>query len=109
MGEGGLERADRGEVLRRARVAHGRGGEAGQHERGLIGEVSGGRVEVRSSCGDIEVGVRSGVAAWLELNTRNGMVRNGLTEGEPEVPTAETVEVHASTSYGDIVVKRVSD
>ena len=74
-----------------------------------IGEVSGGRVEVRSSCGDIEVGVRSGVAAWLELNTRNGMVRNGLTEGEPEEPTTETVEVHASTSYGDIVVKRVSD
>jgi DUF4097 and DUF4098 domain-containing protein YvlB len=73
-----------------------------------IGEVVRGRVSATSKNGRVEVGVREGSAAWLELNTSVGRVYNELAPsdapdaGEP----VDKVEVRASTKVGDVTVRR---
>jgi len=75
-----------------------------------IGEVARGKVSATSKNGAVEVGIREGSAAWLELNTGLGHVYNELTSsnapeaGEP----VDRVEVHASTKLGDITIRRVA-
>ena len=73
-----------------------------------IGEVRRGQVSVRSSFGEIEVGVAPGTAAYLDLNTRFGSVNNRLAAAGEPAADEEKVEVRARTSFGDIVVRRPS-
>ncbi len=71
-----------------------------------IGEVARGAAVAQTAFGQIEVGVLDGVAAWLDLHTKFGNVHNGLDDSvSPEAGMA-TVEVHASTSFGDIEIHR---
>ena len=71
-----------------------------------IGEVARGAAVAQTAFGQIEVGVLDGVAAWLDLHTKFGNVHNGLDDsGSPEAGMV-TVEVHASTSFGDIEIHR---
>jgi DUF4097 and DUF4098 domain-containing protein YvlB len=73
-----------------------------------IGEVVRGKVSATSKNGGVEVGVREGSAAWLELNTDVGRVYNELASsdapkaGEP----VDKVELHASTKLGDVTIRR---
>ena len=73
-----------------------------------IGEVARGKVSATSKNGAVEVGIREGSAAWLELNTGLGRVYNELNStdtpeaGEP----VDRVEVRASTKLGDITIRR---
>jgi DUF4097 and DUF4098 domain-containing protein YvlB len=73
-----------------------------------IGEVVRGKVSATSKNGPVEVGVREGSAAWLELNTSVGRVYNELASSE--APAADEpvdkVEVHASTKLGDVTIRR---
>jgi len=73
-----------------------------------IGEVVRGTVSATSKNGGIEVGIREGSAAWLELNTEVGRVYNELASSD--APGAgdpvDKVEVHASTKLGDITIRR---
>jgi len=71
-----------------------------------FGEVARGAAVAQSAAGDVEIGVRDGVAAWLELHTRFGYVQNDLDVSEAPPSGEDTVEVHATTSYGDIAVHR---
>jgi putative adhesin len=65
-----------------------------------------GAVTLESAMGDLEVGIREGTAAWLDVNTRFGRVHNDLpATGAPE-PGTDKLEVRASTSFGDITVHR---
>jgi hypothetical protein len=73
-----------------------------------IDDVSRGSVVAQSACGTIEVGVRDGVAVWLDLDTKYGTVRNDLEAGGRPQPAEETVEVHARTSMGDITIHRTA-
>jgi Putative adhesin len=73
-----------------------------------IGEVAHRTVVAQTAMGTIEVGVRDGVAAWLDLQTNFGEVRNDLEDSPSPVASEDTVEVHASTSFGDVVVRRSS-
>ena len=74
-----------------------------------VGEVVRGKVSATSKNGSVEVGVREGSAAWLELNTAVGRVYNELDSaaapeaGEP----VDKVEIHASTKLGDVTIRRV--
>lgn len=69
-----------------------------------IDEVSSGFVEVESGYGQLTVGVLPGVAAWLDLSSRDGRVRNEL-EGESAPDESEqTVAVRARTQFGDITI-----
>lgn len=71
-----------------------------------LGEVSQGAVAAETACGRIEVGVLAGVAAWLDLDTHFGDVRNELDTAEPPQPGTKSVEVRARTAFGDVVVGR---
>ncbi|MFI8256439.1 DUF4097 family beta strand repeat-containing protein [Streptomyces filamentosus] len=71
-----------------------------------IGEVVRGTVQLETSYGAIEVGVREGTAAWLDAVSGSGQVRNGLTaSGAPE-ESEETVKVRARTRHGNIDIRR---
>ncbi len=73
-----------------------------------VGEVAHGSIVAESAMGEIEVGVRDGVAAWLDLHTRFGAVRNELDSSEAPAAGDDTVEVRASTSFGNIAVHRAA-
>ncbi|MFI9045936.1 DUF4097 family beta strand repeat-containing protein [Streptomyces sp. NPDC053427] len=87
-------------------VAHA-GVEAKSANGGIrIGEVARGRVTLQSAAGNLEVGIREATAAWLDVNTRLGNVRNSLGASEGPAQSDETVEVRARTGLGDIVIRR---
>ncbi|MGH8775436.1 MAG: DUF4097 family beta strand repeat-containing protein [Jiangellaceae bacterium] len=71
-----------------------------------IGEVTRGAVTLETAAGSLEVGIRTGTAAWLDLNTVSGRVRNELAAAAGPDSTDETVEVRARTYVGDIIVRR---
>ena len=71
-----------------------------------LGEVTAGAVVAETAAGKIDVGIRPGVAAWLDLDTGFGRVNNELADSERPDPGEETVEVRARTSYGDISIRR---
>jgi Putative adhesin len=72
-----------------------------------IGRVVRDQVTVRTSAGDLEIGIADGTAAWLDLKTGHGRVRNELDDlGQGPGKSDETVEVRAHTSWGDITVRR---
>ena len=71
-----------------------------------VGEVVRGSVVIETKIGDLEVGIREGTAAWLDVSAMAGKVHNALdAAGAPE-PSAETVDVRARTSFGDVVIRR---
>ncbi len=74
----------------------------------LIGEVVRGKVSATSKLGGVEVGIRQGSAAWLELNTDVGRVYNELASSDaPEAgEPVDRVEVRASTKLGDVTIRR---
>lgn len=74
-----------------------------------IGEVVRGKVSATSKNGSVEIGVREGSAAWLELNTTVGRVYNELTSADApaEDEPVEKVEIQAGTKLGDITIRRV--
>jgi DUF4097 and DUF4098 domain-containing protein YvlB len=72
----------------------------------LIGEVIQGAAVAQSAFGDIEIGIRDGVPAWLDLDTSFGVVHNGLDASSAPDSGVDSVRVQASTSHGDISVHR---
>jgi len=71
-----------------------------------LGEVVRGSAVLETHLGDVEVGIREGTAAWLDVRASAGKVRNALATAEAPAPAAETVEVRARTSLGEIVIRR---
>ncbi|MFM9370856.1 DUF4097 family beta strand repeat-containing protein [Streptomyces sp. Da 82-17] len=71
-----------------------------------VGDVARGRITLRTAAGDLEVGIRESTAAWLDVRTSVGSVLNSLGPAQGPEGAAETVEVRADTSVGDIVVRR---
>jgi DUF4097 and DUF4098 domain-containing protein YvlB len=71
-----------------------------------IGDVTRGRIRLRTSVGNLEVGIHEGTAAWLDLNPKYGTVRSSLDPAAGPADCDETVEVHARTAAGDIIIRR---
>jgi DUF4097 and DUF4098 domain-containing protein YvlB len=71
-----------------------------------LGEVVRGSAVLETAIGDVEVGIREGTAAWLDVNARAGKVHNTLGAAEAPAQSAETVEVRARTSVGVITIRR---
>ena len=71
-----------------------------------LGEVARGSVVLETRLGELEVGIREGTAAWLDVRTAAGKVRNALDAADGSRAVDETVEVRARTSVGDIVIRR---
>jgi DUF4097 and DUF4098 domain-containing protein YvlB len=71
-----------------------------------LGEVVRGSVTLGTAMGDLEVGIAEGTAAWLDVHTSFGRVRNQMESTLSPEETDRTVEVRGRTSYGDITVHR---
>jgi DUF4097 and DUF4098 domain-containing protein YvlB len=71
-----------------------------------VGRVSRGMTSLKTSMGEIEVGIAAGTAVLLDAETKLGSVRNGLAATDRPEPADETAEVHARTAIGDIVIRR---
>ncbi|MEY2847988.1 MAG: hypothetical protein RI885_653 [Actinomycetota bacterium] len=71
-----------------------------------LGEVSSGSIQVESGFGEIAVGVREGVPAWLDLSSKQGRVRNEIEGSSAPDASEKSVAVRARTAFGDIHVRR---
>ncbi|MHC5258449.1 DUF4097 family beta strand repeat-containing protein [Streptomyces sp. UC4497] len=71
-----------------------------------VADVARGTVQLETSYGAIEVGIREGTAAWLDANADNGQVRNTLTASEAPAESEDSVKVRARTKWGNIDIRR---
>ncbi|MEU8945640.1 DUF4097 family beta strand repeat-containing protein [Streptomyces sp. NPDC048489] len=71
-----------------------------------VGDVARGTVQLETSYGAIEIGIRKGTAAWLDVSSGNGQVHNTLTPSDSPAESEETVEVKARTRFGNIDIRR---
>ncbi|WP_275557699.1 DUF4097 family beta strand repeat-containing protein [Streptomyces sp. 5-6(2022)] len=69
-------------------------------------EVASGDVQLETSYGAIDIGIREGTAAWLDVSAERGQVRNALADSAPPAETENTVKVRARTRWGNIDVRR---
>jgi hypothetical protein len=74
-----------------------------------IGEVGHGPVSLRTASGELEIGVAEGVAAWLDVRSSAGRVRNQLATADGPGDTDHTVQVRGRTHLGDVVIRRPFD
>ncbi len=59
-----------------------------------------------TASGELEIGVREGTAAWLDVRTVTGRLHNSLDSTERPADEEDRVSVRARTYDGDIVVRR---
>lgn len=71
-----------------------------------VDEAVRGSIALDTAFGTLEVGVRAGTAALLDVRSGFGQVRNSLEASAGPEPSDETVDVRARSSYGDIVIRR---
>ncbi|MFF7770665.1 DUF4097 domain-containing protein [Streptomyces massasporeus] len=71
-----------------------------------VGEVACGTVQLETSYGAIDIGVREGTAAWLDVSSVSGQVRNTLTTSDAPEKTEDTIRVRARTKHGNIDIRR---
>jgi DUF4097 and DUF4098 domain-containing protein YvlB len=71
-----------------------------------LGEVARGSVVLETALGDLEVGIPEGTPAWLDARSTAGRVENALEAGTAPEPSAESVEVRARTTAGNVLIRR---
>ncbi|MFF5442851.1 DUF4097 domain-containing protein [Streptomyces achromogenes] len=71
-----------------------------------VGDVARGSVQLETSYGAIDLGIREGTAAWLDVSSGAGQVRNALTASGAPDTAEDTVQVRARTRYGNIDIRR---
>jgi polyisoprenoid-binding protein YceI len=76
------------------------------HGRIRIGAAVSGTVHVEGGHGKVGIGIAEGTAAWLDLHSKNGVVRNALTAADGPETADAVVEVRVQTNWGDVDVHR---
>ncbi|MEU8360250.1 DUF4097 family beta strand repeat-containing protein [Nonomuraea sp. NPDC048882] len=71
-----------------------------------IGEVVAGSVVMETTGGGLDLGIREGSAAWLDLSSTYGTVDVELESSDGPGHTDDVVEVRAHTAHGDISIHR---
>ena len=71
-----------------------------------IGRLTHGQAKLMSGSGDIEVGISEDTAAYIDVNSERGAVRNSVASPENADASDTQVTVHARTRHGDIIVQR---
>ncbi|MFE2020865.1 DUF4097 domain-containing protein [Streptomyces sp. NPDC059499] len=71
-----------------------------------VDEIARGTVELETSFGSIDIGVREGTAAWLDVKSNRGQVRNSLSASEAPEGAEDTVKIRARTRWGNIDIRR---
>jgi DUF4097 and DUF4098 domain-containing protein YvlB len=74
-----------------------------------IGEVRQGNVDLSTAMGDVEIGIAAGTAAWLEVSSSWGKLRNSLTSSDGPEASDRTVQIRARTYYGDVTIRRSTE
>jgi hypothetical protein len=71
-----------------------------------VDSVEAGSVDLNTSYGSVEVGVREGTAAHLDVSSQHGAVRNLLEPTGGPVDDQATAEILVRTGFGNVVVRR---
>jgi hypothetical protein len=71
-------------------------------------EVSSGAVVAETAYGKVDIGVRDGVPAWLDLNTGYGTVHSDLDAAKGPDPSEKALQVRARSAFGDITIQRAA-
>ena len=71
-----------------------------------IGRLTRGQAELLNASGNIEVGISEGTAAYIDVNSERGSVRNSVPPQENPDMSDNKVTVHARTRHGDITIHR---
>ena len=71
-----------------------------------IREVNGGTIRLNNGYADIDVGVPSGIGAWIDASSAHGRVRNELTPDPAAAASDRTVELHLHANYGSVTIRR---
>ncbi|AGL17775.1 DUF4097 family beta strand repeat-containing protein [Actinoplanes sp. N902-109] len=71
-----------------------------------VGQVVQGTVSVKTAAGSLHVGVATGTAAYLDLNTTFGKVRSELQASDAPQHGERNVAIKARTAFGNIDIVR---
>ena len=71
-----------------------------------VGEAVRDSVVLETHLGDVEVGISEGTAAWLDVRAAAGKVLNTLESTDAPERSAQTVQVRARTTAGNVVIRR---
>jgi hypothetical protein len=72
-----------------------------------IGRMTHGQAKLMNGSGDIEVGIGEGTAAYVDVNSERGSVRNSVAS--PDGDASDTkVMIHARTRHGDVIIHRAT-
>jgi DUF4097 and DUF4098 domain-containing protein YvlB len=71
-----------------------------------LNDVVRGSVVLETSLGNLEVGIREGTSAWLDVRASAGRLINELEAADAPAASTEKVDVRARTSAGDVVIRR---
>ena len=73
-----------------------------------IGRMTHGEATLMNGSGTIEVGIGDGIAAYIDVNSERGSVRNSVASHESTDAPDAKVTVHARTRHGDIIIQRAA-
>lgn len=76
------------------------------HGEVRIDRVESGEVKIDGGYGSIDVGVPEGTAAWLDIASRHGEVRNELEAASAPAEGDTTVAITAHADYASITIRR---
>jgi hypothetical protein len=71
-----------------------------------VTEVVEGTCDIATTYGEVEIGIAEGTAAWLDVRSDTGTVRNRLDRQPGPDAFDHTAEVHARTRDGDVLIHR---
>ena len=71
-----------------------------------VHEAVQGSLDLETAYGTVEAGIRQGTAAWLDVASASGRVRNLLTESTGPAGSEDSLRVRARTAHGNIVIRR---
>jgi hypothetical protein len=73
-----------------------------------IREVNGGTIRLDNGHADVDVGVPTGIAAWIDATSAHGRVRNELTPDPAAAASDRSVELHLHANYGNVIIRRIT-
>lgn len=74
-----------------------------------VRDVTRGLVVLETQIGDLDVGIREGTAAWLDVSAKAGRVHNTLEATDGPDNADDTVKVRARTTMGQITIRRAPE
>jgi hypothetical protein len=70
-----------------------------------VGDAARGTLRLETATGELEVGIRPGSAAYLDVHTKSGAIQNLMESADQPAQGEETVHVYARNSFGNIIIR----